>query len=497
MPLQVITDDAIRSRSKIFVRRSINNCIRCNFWAIILAAIFVSLSKMRLLLSPDTHSERKMLMSIHPDLPMDSFSKASLNDTLLPAANVLAKFEIHQIATSAKTSHEEFVSTPILVQPAITNLWQNSTLLPEWMKNYLDWHKEQRSHLTESNFGSFRFIIMIARKGQVAGGVTDRLRPLPAFLRIANATNRIFMIHWDRPTHLEEFLLPPQGGLDWRVPAWLEPHLHNVRQNGNQGEILHVAKGLSKIQACVYQSWNYGELYYDKHLQSEEADAKTVLRDLWNIAFTPSPPVAILIEDQYRQMGIVPGEYATAHIRALYAVKKRKPSLIQQLTINALNCASQLRPGGPFYVASDTPFAMEVALAYGRQKNVTVVSRSNSERNEPLHIGHHEVNATHNSVSDFYDTFVDMYIISMTRCVAFGKGGYGRWGLLMGYDNTCHHTHHGSKWAMTCDWVDLSPEDKLIRLSSRPRLKVPLFRPPMVDNHHASLGQSLVSASIG
>jgi hypothetical protein len=201
-----------------------------------------------------------------------------------------------------------------------------------------------------------------------------------------------------------------------------------------------------------------------------------------------------MIEDQFRLLDIVPGEYATAHIRALYAVDKRKPQFIRSLTRNALNSASQLRPGGPFYVASDSPYAMKVALAYGRQKNVTVVGRSNAERSEPLHIGYHEVNETHNSVSDFYDTFVDLYVISMTRCVAFGQGGYGRWGLLMGYNNTCYHTHHGSKWAVKCDWVDPAPEEKLRRMSSPSHLKVPLFRPPIVDKHHVSLTQSLGSS---
>jgi hypothetical protein len=263
------TNDEIVGSSKSTLKRSRNNRtrIRSNFGTLILAAIFVSLSQWRLFLSPATDSDRGLMIRSHPEYPiLDSVAQV-----------IRPRFDIHQtIAIASNTSHEESAPPPILVQPANTNLWQDSMLLPDWMKNYLDWHNEQRNHLTESNFESHRFIIMIAKKGQVTGGVTDRLRPLPAFLRIANATNRIFMIHWDRPAHLEEFLLPPQGGLDWRVPAWMEPHLHNVSIYGNQGKILQVAKGRLKIQACVYQSWNYGELYYDEHLESGDADAKTV-----------------------------------------------------------------------------------------------------------------------------------------------------------------------------------------------------------------------------
>ena len=33
------------------------------------------------------------------------------------------------------------------------------------------------------------------------------------------------MFHWSRPCALEEFLLPPRGGVDWRLPEWMARHL--------------------------------------------------------------------------------------------------------------------------------------------------------------------------------------------------------------------------------------------------------------------------------
>jgi hypothetical protein len=39
---------------------------------------------------------------------------------------------------------------------------------------------------------------------------------------------------------------------------------------------------------------------------------------------------------------------------------------------NAINCASNLRPGGPFFVAADVPEALPIAADYGHRRNVTI-----------------------------------------------------------------------------------------------------------------------------
>jgi hypothetical protein len=33
------------------------------------------------------------------------------------------------------------------------DLWEDSSVLPAWMKDYFRWHKEQRLRLNESNWG--------------------------------------------------------------------------------------------------------------------------------------------------------------------------------------------------------------------------------------------------------------------------------------------------------------------------------------------------------
>ena len=103
------------------------------------------------------------------------------------------------------------------------NLWDRSTKLPAWMKRYFKWHRKQRRNmLTPENWKSMRLLVMeCLQHMEKCGGTSDRLKPLPSLIRIAASTNRFLMIHWTRPSRLEEFLLPPKGGVDWRVPDWL------------------------------------------------------------------------------------------------------------------------------------------------------------------------------------------------------------------------------------------------------------------------------------
>ena len=77
---------------------------------------------------------------------------------------------------------------------------------------------------------------------------------------------------------------------------------------------------------------------------NHEPIAQEVFHDIWKVLFTPSPPVANAIQEQFRDLEIFPGDYASAHIRVLYKVKDRSEKDHQKIVENAMNCASQLRP---------------------------------------------------------------------------------------------------------------------------------------------------------
>jgi hypothetical protein len=105
-------------------------------------------------------------------------------------------------------------------------LTQNSTSLPAWFKDYSISHREQRSALNETNWKNQRFLIMRCLDfDEKCGGASDRLQSIPAMLMLANQTGRMFFIKWSRPAPLQEFLVPPTGGLDWTIPDWLDSQL--------------------------------------------------------------------------------------------------------------------------------------------------------------------------------------------------------------------------------------------------------------------------------
>ena len=61
-------------------------------------------------------------------------------------------------------------------------------VVPEWVRNYVQWHKEQR--LNYLNDPNTKFLTVTCHKDFSCGGLSDRLRPLPYFILAANKTGR-------------------------------------------------------------------------------------------------------------------------------------------------------------------------------------------------------------------------------------------------------------------------------------------------------------------
>jgi hypothetical protein len=49
--------------------------------------------------------------------------------------------------------------------------------------------------------------------------------------------------------------------------------------------------------------------------------------------------------------------------------------------------------------------------------------------------------------SDYYGTFVDLYLLAGGRCTAFNIGGYGRWSNLLSPNASCYINHHRHRCA--------------------------------------------------
>jgi hypothetical protein len=218
-----------------------------------------------------------------------------------------------------------------------------------------------------------------------------------------------------------------------------KPGLKNVRGYGNLKK-WREGKGSVDftVVSVILQDIRGGILHYEEFTakannvsESENVDTyKNVYHDLFRYLFRPSPPVQKLIDEQMAQTHLTAGEYAIAQYRAFY---KRDPSeaTLKKDAINAVNCASNLRPGGPVYFASDSKYAVEAALKYGKETNRRIVSYDGPE---PLHL---ELQWKNHSVSEFYSVFVDLYLMGNGRCIAHGRGGFGKYALLISYNSSC------------------------------------------------------------
>jgi len=326
-----------------------------------------------------------------------------------------------------------------------------STTLPVWIKDYFSWHAQQLQSLTPENWKEHRFLILqCVREDAHCGGTSDRLKPIPLLMWVAQQTQRIFLIWWTRPCPLEEFLLP--NALNWTVPSFIP--LTNSSENGRIFLKLHVLLDPSHNDLPIIrtrmQTYHGGQLDFDNRTDSTYDE---VYHELFRLLFRPSPPIAAILTEELHAVHLKPGHYSVAHYRAFYGRESRGENVIAKVAVNAVNCASMLRPGGPVYFASDSTFAVKTVQQYAKENNHPIVTIQNQE---PLHLDK-AGNWSTRHPSDFYSIFVDLYLMGMGRCVTFGQGGFGRFGLLLSYNATCSSRHIYKRQMSDCHWTDKSP----------------------------------------
>ena len=96
--------------------------------------------------------------------------------------------------------------------------------LPDWVKEYAAWHEQERARYLDAkrtnstSADDVRFLIMRCLQGDTCGEESDRLQDAPLNIKLANQTNRVLLIRWEKPAPLETFLVPPKDGIDWRIP---------------------------------------------------------------------------------------------------------------------------------------------------------------------------------------------------------------------------------------------------------------------------------------
>jgi hypothetical protein len=332
------------------------------------------------------------------------------------------------------------------------NIWEDSDAIPQWMKDYFVWHQQERQKLNESNWESFQYLLLrCVPVDKKCSGASDRLKSVPVAIRMAEQAQprRMLFIAWRRPCPLEEFIVPPQGGFDWRLPDWLAEKV-DIERRGPKFWLEDNADKWPNVKDPIVRMKNIrGSDYYNNLRKSGELSFDEVYHDVWSALFQPSPAVAALVAQQMKELNLVPGEYVAAHVRAMYVSDTRE----NQEEVDAVNCASQLGPGLPIFFASDSKNTSRQALAYAKSKGATIVARQTDK--EPIHLDRgldflfKSDDWQGRPAADFYDVFVDLFIIAGARCVAYGVGGYGSWASLLGGNHNCSINHRETN----CTWT--------------------------------------------
>lgn len=229
--------------------------------------------------------------------------------------------------------------------------------LPDWIANYVKWHREMREKFPgEELFENPNAPKLLIRTCLgLCGGLHDRLGQLPWDLYLANQTNRVLLVHWHRPVPLEEFLVPPPDGLDWRVPRTMEgffpqgknerivsrealrdfrdgiPDMFEEYDSANPTMqfwdqdfplALERAKLGSYASHKVLRHRILGHLHEDvlegRLLALGETDMIHDTRtfgDIFRLFFQLAPTLQKHLDDIYRNLQLQPGRYSAVHCR--------------------------------------------------------------------------------------------------------------------------------------------------------------------------------------
>jgi hypothetical protein len=347
------------------------------------------------------------------------------------------------------------INSPIAAE---RNLWDDNPRIPPWMIQYFTWHKSERERLVRfGDFENHRYLVLrCLAEDYACGGASDRLRSLPYILMLANQTRRLLFIYWSRPAPLQEFLVPPLGGLDWTIPPnllekftskfmgrpWMDPTDRLVSKQW-------VTSNATLLESRFSGAPPVSRYNAARGSPSTEPAFEQVYGEVWRILFEPSSAVSSRIQSFLVKHGMVPHKYVSVHVRAQYFSDATGN---QRVVENALRCAASrshvLQPPPPppgcdsrgrtpIFLASDSADVSRYGVEYGKQAlwdRSVVVSVERQE--EPLHLdrGRNFVSRDATdwdwevyNASAYYDTFVDLYLLSMARCVLYGVGGYGRW----------------------------------------------------------------------
>jgi len=356
-----------------------------------------------------------------------------------------------------------FVANSNPIDPVVARAFEE---VPKWLQEYAKWHDEKRRNLKPNSPTKIMVLTCFDNKRQ-CGGISDRLGAVPYFLRVAAKTNRLFFIKWNK-FDLEDFLVPPSGGIDWRLPDNID-----IGQDYNADiDTLFAlnedpSSNLNKKRMLVLPKVQHTPVYENLPDFTTVAKPEGTYREIWDICFKPVPPLEELINKTMKKLGLVPKQYVSAQIRTMPDVVYRshndlkldpatghyvhkeggyEPLLsssldekTKQQIMNGINCAVQIAGDKslPVYITSSNSINIKYALTE------SPYAQQNRKNKSPIKIvgEHHprvhteklarEKNWKEMDPRMLYPAFVDLYILGNSKCVSYGRLGFGNNGARL------------------------------------------------------------------
>ncbi|GFH44274.1 hypothetical protein CTEN210_00748 [Chaetoceros tenuissimus] len=354
--------------------------------------------------------------------------------------------------------------------------------LPPWLQEYIAWNQNERATKDPKDL---KYLVMKCTKSQKrCGGFSDRLRPLPFYLLMAQKTNRILCIYWDRPMRLESFLQVPKNGLDWTCPSdfagdsqdsimKLKLIIHmNEKVKRHALELVSKIKTSNETYTGLIPSQSLEQINclnnifhansYQEHMPKVSKWIHIDLMEhIFRVMFKPIPAIARNINVTMTNLGLVEGNYTSIHLRARYPTSRlmyilgqtqmsaldkghftptfdgKYKKYLTQLANNAVECGYLLDTKRPIVFISDSADLVDHVIENkmnirGSQVHILGVK----QRPNVIHIEYDDTNVE----DTLYPLFEDLLIMGGGYCVAHGLGSFGAFGAGLA-GNRCRALH--------------------------------------------------------
>jgi hypothetical protein len=297
-------------------------------------------------------------------------------------------------------------------------------------------------------------------------------------------------------------------GEDCRLYTTVGALTEGVLDGANEKRIV-----MAKLQDQHGGSSTYNDYEASRLLENVTINRayRSVYGPLFRLLFTPANAVAERLERAFQSLQLLPNQYVATHLRTNYGNHPIPTAQIRTFAANAVQCASHLRwhSNQTVFFTSDSVVARRyVQDHYTPQRRLPGIRHSVplGQRAAMFHRGNNSALASHDNgplnhaisssstlaelkrkpetkqlvsaltgrfdkekhlttvvhldqfdshdPADFYDIFVDLYLMSYASRVAHAQGGFGRLGVLVSYNPTEFLSFFtGGQWVQ-CEWHD-------------------------------------------